>query len=180
MQKKGYLGIDESNHGRYPEIFVAVYSENLEDLVEHQKLSKMRSARRSIDPLLGDRKFRYILIPEKYGMLLHNQSVSLVIFSEFVHHFDNIEKVVVDGESNLFMLSDFKKIMSPMKYPEIECIAKADTKYTLVNIADNIANLLYRDFNRSHSSYICKKYADNLIEPDIEGYIKLFKQLCIL
>ncbi len=180
LEKRGYLGIDESNHGKYPEIFVGVYSENLEDIVEHQKLPKIRTARRSIDPLLGDREFKYILISEKYGRLLHNQCVNLVVFSEFVHHFGNLEKVIIDGETNLFMLSDFKKVLQPTKYPQIECVAKADIKYPLVNIADNIANLLYRDFTRSHSSYVCKKYISNLIEPDMENYLKLFKQLCIL
>ncbi len=180
MEKRGYLGIDESNHGQYPEIFVGVYSENLEDIIEHQKLPKIRSVYRSIEPLLGDREFKYILISEKYGRLLRNQCINLVVFSEFVHHFGNLEKVIIDGETNLFMLRDFKEILQPARYPVIECIPKADIKYPLVNIADNIANLLYRGFTKSHSSYVYKKYRANLIEPDMENYLRLFKQLYIL
>ena len=37
-----YIGIDESNHGRYPEIFVAINSIHEEDIKYHKELPKRR------------------------------------------------------------------------------------------------------------------------------------------
>ena len=44
-QKNLYIGFDESNHGRFPEIFVAAFSKLEKDILNKHPLSKKRHHR---------------------------------------------------------------------------------------------------------------------------------------
>ncbi len=134
------MGIDESNHGRYPEIFVAVYSEIPDDVVEHEQLPKVRKRHGgAILPFLKSRSFRHILIPERYGDLFGGKGTSLVVVSEFIRYFNNLEGVIVDGEPKWDVIEGLEKMLHPLPIPKVSFVAKGDTKFGIVNLADHVA-----------------------------------------
>jgi glutaredoxin-related protein len=178
MKKRGYLGIDESNHGRYPEIFVAVFSTNPADIKKRWNLEKKRN-KGNIFSLLNGREFKHIRVTKDYGNFLDVNDISLIVFSEFIKFFkDNLELVIIDGEmkkgSNIEKL---ERILYPNPIPKIKVIPKADTKYEIVNVADRIANLLYRHYYHFKNVRDSRKYFEYLITPKIEDYLGLFKDL---
>ncbi|MFH1211099.1 MAG: hypothetical protein V1645_04265 [archaeon] len=174
-KKRGYLGIDESNHGRYPEIFVAVYSEIPSDVVEHDiiipKVRKRHGG--AILPILKSRSFKHILIPERYGDLFGGKGTSLVVVSEFIRYFDNnLDGVIVDGEPKWEVIEGLEKMLHPTPLPRISFVAKGDTKFGIVNLADHVANLLHRYYSKfKHGKG--SRYSNHLLTPDLEGYRKV-------
>jgi len=176
---KGYLGIDESNNGRYPEIFVGVYSENPEDMVVNSEgLSKKRkSPKKLINSILQEREFKYLVIDETYAGLFHIKDIGVLAAAELIRAFENLETVIIDGE---IRRAELKKLEELVKKPVIILPEpKGDVKYPIVNAADNLAHILYK----YHSE--CKRknndgrdYEDRLITPTIEEYKCLFLDQC--
>ena len=76
--EKGWVGIDESNHGRSPEIYVAVFSIYPQDASPVIGLKKNRN-KGNLDLILKERDFRFILIPE-CGTLRTNSFLNELIF----------------------------------------------------------------------------------------------------
>jgi len=164
----GFLGIDESNHGGSPEIFVGVYSSNDEDIVEMLKLSK-KIKDKDIFPLLEDRDFRFIkMLYDDKEEFTYNQ-IKLLIINEFIQIFQP-KLTVVDGFVDESILEKLKTINPETK---INCEPKADEKYKLVNISHRIANNLHTSYNkkngREHERYM-NKFEEYLIEPNYDFY----------
>ena len=137
--------MDESNHGKFPEIFVAVYSRNPHDLKE-QKLIPKKRKKEDIENIVEWRDFKYLVISEPEGKLLGAKNTSLVAFSELIKAFSPLEKIIIDGEIRKPEMRELKKILYPTPYPTIHAVAKGDTKFKLVNMADQIANILHRHY----------------------------------
>jgi len=168
MKKRGYLGIDESNHGKYPEIFVAVYSDDIED-IKKTKLYKKRD-HENIFSVLGERDFRYSLIPEEYTRILDKHYINLLVFSNFIKHCGDLELVIIDGEIRSYDLKQIERMIYPFSNPRIKCEAKADIKYKIVNVADHIANLLYKHHVQDYNKKTNNNYTNNLLGPNIERF----------
>ena len=180
LKQRGYLGIDESNHGRWPEIFVAVYSKFYQDIVEHEKqLSKIRrNGSSAVLPIVKNRTFRHILIPESYGRKVGGDGTSLVVISEFIKYFGDVEEVVIDGKPKLegHMVENLERMVHPTKLPKVSFIVKGDTKFQLVNIADHVANLLHKYYSKlKYNKGV--KYSNYLIIPDFERYYSKIKTI---
>jgi hypothetical protein len=180
LKKRGYLGIDESNHGRWPEIFVAVYSKFYQDIVEHEKqLSKVRrNGSSAVLPVVKNRTFRHILIPENYGHSVGSDGASLVVISEFIKYFDDVEEVVIDGKPKWegHMIENLETLVHPTKLPKVSFIIKGDTKFKLVNLADHVANLLHKYYSKLKYNK-GMRYSGYLITPDFEGYYGKIKNM---
>lgn len=173
LKTRGYLGIDESNHGRYPEVFVGVYSTYYSDIVENTRgLPKIRDKKQTIEQLINDRSFRYILVPEIFGKELGASRTTLVVLYEFIAHFKNIEQVIVDGnhKSEAAILENLGRLLHPEHIPKISFVIKGDTKFGLVNLADSLANYL----NRHHLNHdgIKDEFSKYLVQPNFKNYIK--------
>ena len=152
MEKRLYLGIDESNHGRTPEVFVAVFSKLEQDILEHNKLPKRRS---NANPLksMGRRKYSFLLvnetdferIPEKEFMGVVASSLIQEEFDKENTHLD----VFIDGYLKKSKQIYAKDLISevhdiPKDYISISSGSKFDQTYKVVNLADSIANHLFR------------------------------------
>ena len=66
-----YMGIDESNHGNFPEIFTAVFSESYKDLIYGgHNLSKLRYSsgnyQLKVENILRDTNFNFSVFPNQY------------------------------------------------------------------------------------------------------------------
>jgi hypothetical protein len=146
-EKRGYLGIDESNHGRSPEIYVAVYSRCVSDL-ERKRLGKKR---REVDilELLGGREFRFIVFDSRDVGLIGVDNLMYVACSKFIRHFGattELSQVLIDGRLEGEQKRMLEKIATgnSIVIPKIRPIRNGDIRVPLVNIADHIARLLFR------------------------------------
>ncbi len=172
---KKLLGIDESNHGKYPEIFVGVYSENLEDLLETEGLGKIRRNSKLKDALTKNQDFRYVVIPKEYAKILGKKNIPKVACAELIKSFNGIDSIIIDGEFPKIFKTDIRRIAYPVKARNIKTIPRADITYPLVNSADHIANLLHRHY--SHGKNIGNNdFIEKIITLKVEDYLPLIKK----
>ncbi|MAG47410.1 hypothetical protein CL617_02295 [archaeon] len=170
------LSIDESNHGRYPEIFVAVYSPYSSDIIKREGGFEKYIGNFDISKKLGRREFKHILISEESADIMGgNRNASLVVFAEFIKYFKHVNTVIIDGELKTQDVESLRGILYPKNLPKIIIEPKADENYSLVNMADIIANKLHRYYGKKNKRSNKKRYLDNLITPRLEDYIDLFQ-----
>lgn len=150
-----YIGIDESNHGNWPEIIVAAWSLNPKSILWHEeKLPKKRTAK-SISFLSTLGSFRHMIIPEEYELLVNAETrgvfyklVKIVSVCEFLKSFSEVRHVIIDGESPEDVLEEIKKQIYHNRYkPKIESLKSADQRILIVNLADSIAYRLYSHYS---------------------------------
>ncbi len=178
MYDSGFLGIDESNHGRVPEVFVAVYSQIPEDIKDIGGLEKKRG-NSTINEILCGRDYRHILIPAEVKEEFEQRHVQMIVLSEFAKCFGNLEKILVDGQVRAQIIEEVKKEISSIACPTIVGVEKGDTRIKLINIADQLANYLFRFYKNENSN----KYSDKeklaihakCIVPDFEHYAVSFE-----
>jgi hypothetical protein len=174
VESRGYLGIDESNHGRFPEIFVAVYSEARSDIFRTEGLHRSRNGTLKVHEVLKGRPFKHILIPQEYKHILgenYTKKIKTIVLAEFISHFPNLGKVLVDGEISESIISNLEKILGN-DMCNIMCEAHADSRYELVNKADIVAHLLHQHYNHKECPNY-EKYVEHLLTPRIEHYLPL-------
>jgi hypothetical protein len=145
-----YLGIDESNTGRYPEFYVAIASSDPDDVLEFSEgylRSKMR-AHRGLEGRRGYRDYRFLLNPQP----LHSDRGIANIVASLIKGFDltGFDSVCpfIDGD-----LSIDKKLYIPQAFAVAtgldtsQIIVKNGPQYDrrieLVNIADEMAHFIF-------------------------------------
>ena len=183
----GYLGIDESNHGRYPEIFVGVYSTITKDKKKNE-FSKIRRNIRSIDKEISqnglERDYMFISIPEEYSEYLNRDQLALVAISELIVYHDipsnvggtTLDMVLVDGNRSCSEVDKIKEIIHPHS-PKINCIPKGDKFYRIVNFADLAAHALFKNYTSSSPKHSLEDTLDEkIITPDLNKYLDFFRQ----
>lgn len=168
----GCIGIDESNHGRVPEIFVAVYSAELGDIYRAKELPKKRS-RKEISEVIEHAEFKHLVISQEYRNLMTDQGMILVAVSELVNAFSekygSIDMVFVDGEIRNRTLAEIRKNIRPV-CARLLFEANADKNIPIVNSADCIASGLHRHYSRFKSTADSRKYIGELVTLDIKRY----------
>ena len=183
----GYLGIDESNHGRYPEIFVGVHSTIAKDKRKGE-FPKIRRKIRSIEKEISDngqkRDYRFVSIPEEFSDYLTRDQLALVAMSELIIFYDipsnvngvTLDTVLIDGNRSCSEVDKLKEIIYPHT-PKINCIPKGDKLYRIVNLADLAAHALFREYTSTNPQRTLEDSFDNkLIVPNLEEYIDFFRQ----
>ncbi len=168
----GCVGIDESNHGRVPEIFVAVYSPYLGDIKRAKELPKKRN-KKEIADILEDAEFKHLVISQEYRNLMTDQGMLLVAVSELVMDYSEaygpIDMVFVDGEIRPRTLEMIRENIKPV-CTRILFEANADKTLPIVNRADYIANGLHRHYSRFKNAADSRKYLEKLVTLDIKKY----------
>ena len=170
-----YLGIDESNHGKFPEIFVGAFSNRDKDITKGD-IGKIRKKGRQ-NNVIGSRQFRYIIMSREYGELFGSYgAMAFVSYAELIRTFPNIKRVIIDGK-----ISESEKIIRGLEFvldemPEIDFIPKADIIIPIVNTADCIANSLYR-YHTSNPREEKSHHLRNLITPDIKQYMPIISKI---
>ncbi|MDD5651168.1 MAG: hypothetical protein PHF86_12265 [Candidatus Nanoarchaeia archaeon] len=177
IERGGCVGVDESNHGRFPEIIVAAYSNNPEDQIISD-LTKIRD-KGNIEKIIGNRDFRYIIIHEVYSSMLNPEDLRVMAICEFIKFFknNNLEDplFIIDGMLNEKEHEQLDLILYPNFRPHMIIEPKADLHYPIVNIADHIANLIFKKYISQES--IDKKLLEKIITPKIEDYVKFMQNV---
>lgn len=146
-----YVGVDESNHGRFPEVFVAAFS-GLDKYSQKGSFSKVRRSHTLFKPS-SEIEYSFLLASESDYQRISQRELLGVVVASLVKDQIPIDlnhlEILVDGEH----LQD-KRIFLRDLVSEVCCIDKKiislkvgadfDQKYPLVNLADDIAHYLFR------------------------------------
>ena len=130
----------------------------------------------------------------------NERNIALMAIAEFVNYFSStagfnrLESIIVDGELRNEDIRKLKDFIPHAARDAIISVTKADERFKLVNIADNIANKLrkyyspasksmahriarglrnYRNGNKNTKD--CNRYIDCLITPKPEDYLHLIE-----
>ncbi len=172
MEKRGYLGIDESNHGRSPEFFAGVFSYDQKDIVPGSFSKKRGNVK--LEHACEGVDFRAVIITERFRDIIGQHNVWAVVLSELARSYNDLEEIIVDGILSQEVIDTYREIMYPRQIPKIKSVPKADITYGIVNKADHLANLCYRNYFRIKSgSKSSKLYESHLIKPNERGYALL-------
>ncbi len=184
------LGIDESNNGRFPEIHAGVFTNHSPDWRKGE-FCKHRRKTLSIDSVLREnnlnRIYRHTLTPIEHTKVLGKESLVLVSIAELIRCFfeedipieatggyDNLEKVLIDGNKDQYGRDKLKELIHPYT-PKIEFIPGGDKKYRIVNLADMTAYRLFRGYTTGSKS-VDERLGATLLTPRLEDYVDFFRQ----
>ncbi|HIH47507.1 TPA: hypothetical protein HA297_04355 [Candidatus Woesearchaeota archaeon] len=155
-----YTGIDESNHGRWPEIYVAVTSDNSADVLPSAKLMGKIRKKGGHDERITEVSSRH---PYIHIRITHNQilgyghrAITVMALVTLLRHFESeaegLDRVIIDG-----MLHDtvdeqvLHHIMPRTFVGRLRFEPRADTTYPLVHDADTVASALHRYYDHFRS-----------------------------
>jgi hypothetical protein len=161
MKLKVFAGVDESNHGMYPEVFTAVFSKSRNDIVPFPKpLPKLRNLKK-INPqvhktdFLG-RDYSFLLATEQSYLNVHRnfligKIISSLLGENWGKEFGGKLELLVDGELNTPQITNSKSIIKEfcgLSYSQISINsgARFDTTYLLVNLSDQLAYYFYKNY----------------------------------
>ena len=161
--KPSFAGIDESNHGRDPEIYVAVYSDEVDDVVPNYYFSRNnRMIRGRLKKKNGafyvsdchNLKFRYIIVTQKHKEFLTrcglkaDREIRIAALSSFASAFHKLDLFLVDGDLDEYSLNRTKLLVPSHIFPKkIEAMPNADMIYPLVNTAHHVAYALHNYYS---------------------------------
>ncbi len=204
-----YLGLDETRNGRTDVLFVGVASSNNADIQKSENLRKLdfnglsrKSGKKKkkgakpaspevylskifdiidekADESPQNRDFRYVLIPEYFSSHFHKQQIKIIGFAALINAFGELEKVIIDGNMRGKSRETLKGRAGPVP---IMASAEADVTYPIVNMADQIANILYRLYSDSKKNGVIMSRSQDrllgsrLIEPRLSDYKGLIKR----
>ena len=149
MSRTFYAGIDESNHGNFPEIFVAVFSYTKRLTIEGERLPKIRSHIGTKDALFQNRYSFLILRKDDTKRIPKNKLQGVVVSSLIFPKRRLIRSrgldVFLDGEVSSGKIRYIRDMATDICSANKEAIrihagAGLDIKIPLVNRADRFAN----------------------------------------
>jgi len=169
---RGVVGLDESNHGRWPEIIVGVWSSNLNLVVPTSARAYVkRRSQTNPDALrkyVADKDFRYVVIPQDYAYLGRERLVG-VSFAAIIQEFSEdpygeLEQALIDGSP----VAQTQKVIERLLDSNIsvDYLAKGDSSVQLLNQADRLAYFLFKLHTIKKYSRSRVTYSDRLLHPD--------------
>jgi len=122
------------------------------------------------------RKFIYGLKPAGLFAMrpLDTDDIKSVVFTEFIRHFGELKKVIIDGCVDDHVFYQVQKMIKPNHDFSIISAPKADITYPIVNKADQVANILFRYYSCNNSEG--NRYNKFLLTPKLNDYQFLMKQ----
>ncbi len=178
MQKEGtaYIGIDESNHGRFPEIFVGVYSHFPSDtsINFYERIKPP-----SLFARLAKRNWRYLIVSETDYKNFGPHEIKVYTATSLITALnpqENFLEIFVDGELRRKEREEIKEIITKTLNLTFLCvevrplIKSRRGKYQKTNhitlLADSLANYLYRQKTLEElvSGKISKRKASLLVD----------------
>lgn len=152
-----YIAIDESNHGRFPEIFVAAYSRADSDsfLDPRALLPKCRNRHRERGSRLNGRDYRFIIADKTILDLTSEEALLGLVVSSFVGYASERDELMtpftllIDGELTPAKMREiYRRLRDDIRIKENEVVlisgGHLDQRNQLVNMADERAHALYR------------------------------------
>ncbi|PJE81632.1 hypothetical protein COU58_01660 [Candidatus Pacearchaeota archaeon CG10_big_fil_rev_8_21_14_0_10_32_42] len=170
-----FIGVDESNHGRFPEIIVSCASTN-KDYIKVKKFSKKRKKIESkrIKTFKGF-PYKYMIFTENFGFILNRENYKTIAIGEFSRFYSKegiVESIFMDGNIPEHQVEKIFEMLYEIDKRIEFCFGKdLDKKLKIVNEADNRANFLYRYYRDSPEKNKAK-YLDYLLIPDLRKYEK--------
>ncbi|MCF7799353.1 hypothetical protein K9M74_05620 [Candidatus Woesearchaeota archaeon] len=173
-----FVGIDESNHGWFPEIFVGSYSPSTDNLVRGnfpKKRIKKRNQTKNYARKFANIPYVHTIFSETSKNIIGKVNIPVVAICElarYVNGVSPVDTIFVDGELLLEQVETIERLIYDFnKSTKLHAEPRLDKKIRLVNEADNRAN----HFHHYYSSHPDKgtrmdKYVDNLITPRLEAY----------
>ena len=147
------VGIDESNHGLFPEIFCAVRSKKKKDIIEGGKKEKIRANFESLLREVEERSYSFLVLASKedYKRIGQKNIGGVVAASLLVGTPRNFEtlKIFFDGDlkkpERNYMRDIISEYLAVSKDGiSIYCGGNYDQRIPLVNLADGMARYLFR------------------------------------
>ncbi|MBN1385771.1 hypothetical protein JW968_02210 [Candidatus Woesearchaeota archaeon] len=177
-QRKGYAGIDEKNHGSFPEIYVAVFSMNPGFLKQFKGLSKSHNPNPDISEYLKpDKAFRYIVLTKEQKEAMGYTKAKIMVVAELIRSLSPLEIAAIDGCIPREPMRMLKWLTGPQRPSEIRSGKKFDKRYPLVNDAHHAAHILYKyetDELYARNRDTCREF---MITPNLDAYIHLYDEM---
>ena len=152
--ERGYnMGVDESNNGRFPAIYVQVSSNNSHDVCKQKRLlSKSRKNHDTIARKLRSRDYNFLLFSYAESKIIQNPFKRIgIILASLIYEksLGDHLKIYLDGEwgpKNIDFAKNILKDTTGLEKDVIEIFtgAELDRKIPLVNIADETAHWLLK------------------------------------
>lgn len=155
-----YVGVDESNHGRFPEYFAAIFSKFKQDTLRGEFVKK-ESINRLFERL-KKRDSTFLLLEESHyegknpkrnagKFTLIDKVVGSLMKGTDMTEYERI-KILIDGEFTVSKQNYIRDSVSDTCNLDssrltIHCGPQFDEKYLLVNMADELAHYLFRNPN---------------------------------
>ncbi len=191
--KRGdHIAIEESNHGRFPEVFVSVGYQHFGDILpvnpDGERIFKKRKGEwknNMIGYLLRGRHYRHLLIEEEFKKRLGPGGISVVVLTEFIsyysEYFPNLCGVHVDGEIKKGVVPDVYSILEEEGFkrgdlPNVLPVFHGDSTVPLINMADYVAHFLYKQYDKNPDT---KDFESTRLYPNLEYYVEMFERLSI-
>ena len=147
-----YVGIDESNNGKYPTIFVAVFSIFAQDAIiyPNEKYEKIRK-KKGQDPetylkrKLAKRDYRFVLIDkEQFNRYKDSILERIILTLTSVDRLDFQPHLLIDGRVPMDKLDCLENNEDLLKKKALISFGdRLDERCYLVNLADALASFLY-------------------------------------
>ena len=151
-----YVGFDESNHGKFPEVYVAFYSNIPTDIEKRSGLSKKREQNSNIIKIYKKREYTFLVMQEYEYKRTPSEDLLGIIAASLMQGKINkdLEKLILlfDGKLDDKKRNRIKRIISETYSLEYNNIAlrygaKFDKKYKLVNLADQMAYYIFKNLD---------------------------------
>ncbi len=171
MGKEGerelFVGVDESNHGRYPEIYVAVFSTIHTDAVIYPsvRFHKNRRYHTTIKDELEKRDYSFLVFnKEDKDFARDDRFLGVVVASLIIGQQPIVQssavKFYIDGKISARKYNPIEEIIrraTGIGIIEINCGKDYDRRVQIVNLADETAHLLYKKTLEKIASHPKKK-----------------------
>jgi hypothetical protein len=135
-----YLGIDESNHGKYPEIV------HMGDMPKKRHFTFETALKANFPKLLGRKSFMQAILREEQAATNGYKAAQAHAIAALINHFGYLDRIIIDGAIPKGTIDAVLKEIPESIHAALTCEAYADTKYPLVNKADEIANILFHQY----------------------------------
>lgn len=168
IPKLYYGGIDESNHGRTPEIYVTTLSSNEKEIIPSSNIPKIRS-KKSLANIVKDLDdYKYTKISKKVsdfygkGYTIKSQAISRLLIA--LELYPNNMFVFVDGgcsielHENILYLFNSNQNKGTLMPKNLQFMIHGDQIYPIINKADRLAYKIYREIERNSNYKIQRRY----------------------
>jgi len=175
-----YLGIDESNHGQFPEIITGCVSSKVEDIEEkNEKIGKHRK-KQSLETVIGKKPFSHVVAYQSdVDMIGGIYALKTVVYTELIKNTLDVKLVLIDGKHPDAIFNAMEALLYPNRLPEIKRKQDGDQYWPLVNRADQIAYALFRYYGRGGHPIQQSTYGKRLLQPNMEEYAEKMVKLGI-
>lgn len=168
----GYIGVDETNEGRFPTIFVGAFSADIRSVQKidgryDKQQGKTKRFRRGFE-------YYHVLFERIHADMIGKENFMVIAAVEFARAFSvdaSIDIICIDGVLSSKKLDATKRVLHSLElHPHIIAESKADENRLIVNEADGIARKLHDYYLRSRLKRK-DKYLERLLTPDISAYV---------